>query len=265
MTSFVLDKRELLEAGAHFGHPTRRWNPKMRPFIFQKRNGIYIVDLDQTLAMFQTAYEFVRDTVAQGGEILFVATKRQAQDIIREEAQRCGAFYVNRRWVGGLLTNWDTIRKRIERLKELETLVQDENYLQSLSKKEAKSLIKEYENLLRLYEGVKEMRQLPGVLYIVDILREMNAVREARRIGIPIVAILDTNCDPDLVDYGFPGNDDAVRSIRVFTKKIADAVLEGRRMREAYAVAEEEMTPADDSEETMQTQELEELEELEDA
>jgi small subunit ribosomal protein S2 len=231
-----IEKKELLEAGVHFGHPTRRWNPKMRPYIFQKRNGIYIIDLEKTVTMLVTAYQFVRDLTARGGSILFVGTKRQAQEIIREEARRCGAYYVNHRWVGGLLTNWGTVRKRIERLRYLDSLTPED--FQKLPKKEAKVLRRERDTLAKLYEGVRDMPGLPDALYIVDLNKEAIAVQEARRLQIPIVAILDTNCDPDPVDYPIPGNDDAVRSIKIFSSKIADAVLEGMRLREGGFVLE---------------------------
>jgi small subunit ribosomal protein S2 len=231
-----VEKRELLEAGVHFGHPTRRWNPKMRPYIFQKRNGIYIIDLEKTVDMLVTAYQFVRDLTARGGSILFVGTKRQAQEIIREEAKRCGVYFVNRRWVGGLLTNWSTVRKRIERLRYLDSLTPED--FQKVPKKEAKVLRRERDTLAKLYEGVRDMPGLPDALYLVDLNKEAIAVQEANRLQIPIVGILDTNCDPDPIDYPIPGNDDAVRSIKVFTSKIADAVLEGLRLREGGFVLE---------------------------
>lgn len=236
-----IDKRELLEAGVHFGHPTRRWNPKMRPYIFQKRNGIYIIDLDKTMDMLAAAYQFVRDLTARGGSVLFVGTKRQAQEIIAEEAKRCGAYYVNHRWVGGLLTNWGTVRKRIERLRYLDSLTPED--FQAMPKKEAKTLRHERDGLITLYAGVRDMPGLPDALYIVDLNKEVIAVQEANRLQIPVVAILDTNCDPDLVDYPIPGNDDAVRSIKVFTSKIADAVLEGLRLREGGFTLESAASP----------------------
>jgi len=220
--------KELLEAGVHFGHQTRRWNPKMRPYIFGKRNGIYIVDLQKTLQLFEEAAAFVRDLAANGGSILFVGTKRQAQDVVREEASRCGMFYVANRWLGGTLTNFSTLRRSIERLKEVERQLGDNE--SALTKKERISLERERSKMERNLGGIREMEQLPDVLYVIDTNHEHNAVHEANRLGIPVVAVVDTNCDPDVVDYPIPGNDDAIRAIKLFTSRIADSALEGLAM-----------------------------------
>ncbi len=223
--------KQLLEAGVHFGHQTRRWNPKMKPYIFADKNGIYIIDLQKTVRMFKRAYQFVKDTVAEGKNVLFVGTKRQAQESIEEEAKRCAMPYVNHRWLGGMLTNFQTIRKGIERLKDLEAMAED-GRLQGYTKKEIMHLQKEKAKLLKNLGGIKEMRELPGAVFIVDSRREYIAVKEARKLGIPVVAIVDTNCDPDEVDYVIPGNDDAIRAIKLFSSLIADACLEGLAARE---------------------------------
>jgi small subunit ribosomal protein S2 len=217
--------KELLEAGVHFGHQTRRWNPKMKPYIFGKRNGIHIVDLQKTLHHFEEAAEFVRDLAANGRNILFVGTKRQAQDAIREEAMRCGMFYVNHRWLGGTMTNFRTIRKSIDRFKEIEgTLANEEAHL---TKKERIRLERQRRKMERALGGIKDMEDLPDVLFVIDTVHEHIAVREANRLGIPVVAVVDTNCDPEEVDFPIPGNDDAIRAIRLFTARVADNVLEG--------------------------------------
>ena len=223
-----ISMKELLEAGVHFGHQTRRWNPKMRPYIFGKRNGIYIVDLQKTLQLFEEAATFVRDVAANGGSILFVGTKRQAQDVVREEASRCSMFYVAHRWLGGTLTNFSTLRRSIERLKEVERQLADND--SALNKKERISLERERTKMDRNLGGIREMEQLPDVLYVIDTNHEHNAVHEANRLGIPVVAVVDTNCDPDVVDYPIPGNDDAIRAIKLFTSRIADSALEGLAM-----------------------------------
>ncbi|MCI0527680.1 MAG: 30S ribosomal protein S2 [Nitrospira sp.] len=220
--------KELLEAGVHFGHQTNRWNPKMKKYIYGERNGIYIIDLQKTTRKFQTAYEFVKNTAAEGQAILFVGTKRQAQDIITEEAKRCGMFYVTHRWLGGMLTNFQTIRKSIEKLKKLEAARTDGTF-ERLPKKEVNQLEKEREQLEKNLGGIKEMTALPGAVYIVDTRMERTAVLEARRLMIPIVALVDTNCDPEEIHYPIPGNDDALRAIKLVTAKIADAVIEGRQ------------------------------------
>ena len=222
--------KELLEAGVHFGHQTKRWNPKMKKYIFGKRNGIYIIDLQKTLKLFKEASGFITDLSSQGKRILFVGTKRQAQDAILEEANRCGMFYVNNRWLGGTLTNFSTVRKSIERLKELEATLNDTE--KELSKKERAALDRERDKLQKNLIGIREMDGLPDALFVIDPKKEYIAVMEAKKLGIPVVAIVDTNCDPDPMDYVIPGNDDAIRAIRLFTQKIADSVLEG------YNVAE---------------------------
>jgi small subunit ribosomal protein S2 len=237
----VVTMRQLLEAGVHFGHQTRRWNPKMKRYIFAERNGIYILDLQQTMAGIERAYRFVRDLVAGGGMVLFVGTKRQIHDIVEEQAVRCGMPHVNFRWLGGMLTNFQTIHKRIERMRELEEMIATGS-LDALPKKEALSLTREHEKLARNLSGLRDMDRRPEAVFILDTKKEEIAVREARKLEIPIIAVLDTNCDPDDVDYAIPGNDDAIRSGALLTRIIADAVLEGRTMRppEGEAAAEGE-------------------------
>ncbi len=230
--------KQLLEAGVHFGHQTKRWNPKMKEYIFGSRNGIYIIDLQKTVRLFKEAYKFVVDTCAGGGTILFVGTKKQAQDSILEEASRAGMFFVNQRWLGGTLTNFRTIKKNIERLKKLEAMKED-GTAEALPKKEVLQLDKERSKMEKTLGGIKEMGRLPSGIFIVDPRKERIAVHEARKLGIPIVAIVDTNCDPDEVDYIIPGNDDAIRAIRLISSKIADACLEGKQMREATLSAPE--------------------------
>jgi len=222
-----LSMKQLLEAGVHFGHQTKRWNPKMKPYIYGARNGIYIIDLQKTVNLFKTAYDFVIDTVSQGGNVLFVGTKKQAQDAIKEESERGGMFFVNHRWLGGTLTNFVTIRLGIERLKYLEGLKADGS-IQRFPKKEIISLDREASKLSRNLGGIKDMEALPAVIFIIDPRKERIAVLEARKLGIPLVSIVDTNCDPDEIDYIIPGNDDAIRAIRLITSKMADACLEGK-------------------------------------
>lgn len=224
----VISMKQLLEAGVHFGHQTRRWNPKMAPYIFTERNGIYIIDLQKTVKKIDEAYNFIKDVVREGKSILFVGTKKQAQESVREEAERCGMFYVNVRWLGGMLTNFSTIRKRVERLKELERM-EETGYFDLLPKKEVTKLKAEKDKLERFLKGIKEMNELPGALFIVDSRKERIAVCEARKLGIPTVGIVDTNCDPDEIDYVIPGNDDAIRAVRLLTSKIADAVIEAKQ------------------------------------
>ena len=224
----VVSMKQLLEAGVHFGHQTRRWNPKMAPYIFTERNGIYIIDLQKTVKKIEEAYMFVRDLSADGKSILFVGTKKQAADSIREEAERAGAYYVNARWLGGMLTNFKTIRSRIARLTQLRKMEEDGTF-ERLTKKEASKLALEIEKLEKYLSGIEDMDRLPGALFIVDSRKEKIAVSEARKLGIPIVAIVDTNCDPDEIDYLIPGNDDAIRAVKLISGKIADAVLEGRQ------------------------------------
>ncbi len=223
----TISMKQLLEAGVHFGHQTRRWNPKMKPYIFGARNGIYIIDLQRTVKLFRTAYQFVVDVTSAGENVLFVGTKRQAQDTVREQAERCGMFYVNHRWLGGMLTNFKTIKLRIDRLKELDAMFEDGS-VNRFPKKEVLKLAREREKLERNLGGIKTMTRLPGAVYVVDPQKERIAVQEANRLGIPVVAIIDTNCDPDVIDYPIPGNDDAIRSIKLITSRIADACVEGR-------------------------------------
>jgi small subunit ribosomal protein S2 len=229
--------KQLLEAGVHFGHQTKRWNPKMKPYIYGARNGIYIIDLQKTVSLFKTAYDFVVDTVAQGGSVLFVGTKKQAQEAIKEETERCGMFYVNHRWLGGTMTNFVTIRMGIERLKYLERIKADGS-IQRFPKKEIINLDREYTKLLRNLGGIKEMDELPKAIFVIDPRKEAIAILEARKLGIPIVSVVDTNCDPDEIDYIIPGNDDAIRAIRLITAKIADACLEGKAKREEMLQSE---------------------------
>lgn len=224
----VISMKQLLEAGVHFGHQTRRWNPKMAKYIFTERNGIYIIDLQKTVKKIEEAYQFVRDLASEGGTLLFVGTKKQAQESVKEEAERSGMFYVNQRWLGGTLTNFTTIRKRIERLRQLETMEQDGTF-DVLPKKEVILLRKEMERLEKFLGGIKDMTRLPDALFIIDPRKERIAVMEARKLAIPIIAIVDTNCDPDEVDYVIPGNDDAIRAVKLITAKLADAVIEGRQ------------------------------------
>lgn len=235
----VISMKQLLEAGVHFGHQTRRWNPKMAPYIFTERNGIYIIDLQKTVKMVEEAYNFVRNTVSEGNTILFVGTKKQAQESIREEAERCGMYYVNQRWLGGMLTNFQTIRKRVQRLRELERMEEDGTF-QVLPKKEVSKLLGERQKLERFLGGIKDMKKLPGALFVVDPRKERIAIKEAQILNIPIVAIVDTNCDPDEIDYVIPGNDDAIRAVKLLTNKIAEAVIEGSQSsQEEEEVADE--------------------------
>ena len=224
--------KDLLEAGVHFGHQTKRWNPKMKEFIFGERNGIYIIDLGKTARRFHEAEEFVSNMAAEGRTVLFVGTKRQAQDAIAEEAQRCGMFFVNQRWLGGLLTNFTTIQRSLGRLRELEAMSTDGRY-ESLSKKEIARIEKEKRKLQKNLDGIRHMSRLPDALFVVDTRNEQIAVDEARKLKIPVIGIVDTNCDPDQVDFPVPGNDDALRAIRLFASRMADAVLEGRGVRES--------------------------------
>ncbi|MBO6293266.1 MAG: 30S ribosomal protein S2 [Selenomonas sp.] len=224
----VISMKQLLEAGVHFGHQTRRWNPKMARYIFTERNGIYIVDLQKTVKKIDEAYAFLRSVAEEGKSVLFVGTKKQAQEAIREESERAGQFYVNERWLGGMMTNFQTIQKRVARLKELEAMEEDGTF-EVLTKKEVQVLRHEMNKLETYLSGIKEMNKLPGALFVVDPRKERIAVAEARKLNIPIVAIVDTNCDPDEIDYVIPGNDDAIRAVRLLTAKMADAVLEGRQ------------------------------------
>jgi small subunit ribosomal protein S2 len=248
-----ISMKQLLEAGVHFGHQTSRWNPKMKPYIFGARNGIHIIDLQQTVAMFKDLETVVRNIASSGGHILFVGTKKQAQDAIKEEAERCGMFHVHNRWLGGTLTNFSTIRQSIERLRKLEEMENDPKIIEALTKKEMLGLKREKEKLEQSLGGIKGMRKLPDAIFVVDPKQEEIAVKEARKLGIPVVAVIDTNCDPDLVDYKVPGNDDAIRAIRLFCAAIADAITEGKRLYEQSLVKEKEdekSGPASSVEET---------------
>lgn len=234
----VISMRALLEAGVHFGHQTRRWNPKMKPYIFQERNGIYIIDLSMTVARLRDTYEAVKQMSRAGKVILFVGTKKQAQDVIKEEAERAGTFYVNQRWLGGTLTNFSTIQKRIARLRELEGMKQQGDF-DRLPKKEVSKLSEEMAKLERFLGGIKDMHRLPDAIFIVDPKKERIAVMEARKLKIPIIAVIDTNCDPDEIDYPIPGNDDAIRAVKLMVSKIADAIIEGKTETESASDVEE--------------------------
>lgn len=238
----IISMKQLLEAGVHFGHQTRRWNPKMSRYIFTERNGIYIIDLQKTVRKVEDAFNFVRDLAANGQKVLFVGTKKQAQDAVREESERCGMHFVNQRWLGGTLTNFNTIQKRIDRLVKLETMEEDGTFA-VLPKKEVILLRKEKDRLEKFLGGIKGMKDLPAAMFIIDPRKERIAVAEGRKLGIPIVAIVDTNCDPDEIDYIIPGNDDAIRAVRLLTAKMADAVLEGAQQSEEEEVVGEEETP----------------------
>ncbi|MBW2553184.1 MAG: 30S ribosomal protein S2 [Deltaproteobacteria bacterium] len=242
----ILSMKQLLEAGVHFGHQTKRWNPKMKPYIFGARNGIYIIDLQKTVTLFDEAYRFVVDAVANGEKVLFVGTKKQAQDSIKEESKRCEMFYVNKRWLGGALTNFKTIKKNVQKLKDLETMKAD-GRLEQLSKKEALEIEREITKLEYSLGGIKEMEKLPGIIFIIDPKKERIAAAEARKLGIPSVGLLDTNCDPDDIDHIIPGNDDAIKAIRLFNSKIADACIEGKRRFEERIQAES-MKESDEAE-----------------
>ena len=244
-----ISMKELLEAGVHFGHQTKRWNPKMKEYIFGERNGIYIIDLQKTLKLFKDAMRYVAEAAAQGKNVLFVGTKRQAQEAVAEEAARCSQFYVNQRWLGGLLTNMMTVQRSIKRIKELDAMAADGAYA-GRAKKEVGRLERERKHLQQNLAGIKEMNGLPDLLFVVDSNKEAIAVKEARKLGIPVVAVVDTNCDPDEVDHVIPGNDDALRAIRLFTTKVADAVIEGRALATEQDFAAEKIitdeTPAEE-------------------
>ena len=237
MASNVVSMKALLEAGVHFGHQTRRWNPKMAPYIYTERNGIYIVDLQKTVRKLEEAYSFVRELAQNGQTLLFVGTKKQAQDAIREEAQRCGQYYVNARWLGGMMTNFKTMRTRVDRLNQLKAMQEDGTF-DMLPKKEVMKHMGEIAKLEKYLGGVTEMKKLPGALFVVDPRKERNAINEARKLNIPIVAIVDTNCDPDEIDYVIPGNDDAIRAVKLIAGKMADAVLEGKQGEQSEVVEE---------------------------
>ena len=232
--------KQLLEAGVHFGHQTSRWNPKMKPYIFGARNGIHIIDLQQTVGMLRDVCGFVRDLVAAGGQILFVGTKKQAQEVVREEAERCDMFYINNRWLGGMLTNFQTIRKSIDRLKRIEEMLETPAVAEALTKKELLGMSRERDKLMGVLGGIKTMRKLPDAMFVVDTKKEEIAVREANKLGIPVLAAIDSNCDPDLVTHKVPGNDDAIRAIRLFSSAIAEAALEGRAVLEEQQQGQQE-------------------------
>ncbi len=261
--------KQLLEAGVHFGHQTKRWNPKMKPYIFASRNGIYIIDLQKTVKMANEAYEFVRNLASKGGKVLFVGTKKQAQETIEREAKNCGMFYMKERWLGGTLTNFSTIKKRVQRLKELEKM-EEEGTFELLPKKEVIKLKKEYAKLKKYLDGIRDMEDLPDALYVVDPKREYIAVAEARKLDIPVVAIVDTNCDPDLIDYPIPGNDDAIRAVALLTNIISTAIIEGKRIggieeeTKTQEQKEEEAKEESQIESSELDEETEEIEEVED-
>ena len=234
----VVSMKQLLESGVHFGHQTRRWNPKMKPYIFTERNGIYIIDLQKTVRLIDKAYDYVRDVAADGGTVLFVGTKKQAQDAIQEEAIRSGQFFVNHRWLGGTLTNWNTIQKRIRRLKDIEKMSENGTY-DVLPKKEVMLLEKERERLEKYLGGIKDMKKIPDILFVVDPRKERIAIKEAQKLNIPIVAMVDTNCDPDEIDVIIPSNDDAIRAVKLISSKMADAVIEGRQGKDEVAQEKE--------------------------
>ena len=250
----TITMKELLEAGVHFGHQTKRWNPKMKEYIFGERNGIYIIDLQKTLKMFKEASKFVQELAADGKIVLFVGTKRQAQDAIAEEATKCGGFYINQRWLGGLLTNWVTVQKSVKRLKELDEMATDGRY-ELLPKKEVIKLERERKHLQANLAGIKNMSRLPDAMFVIDSNKEQIAVREARKLGIPVVAVVDTNCDPSEVDYVIPGNDDALRAIRLFTSKISESIAEGAQLMTDKQVAD--MTAATEQAQARELQQAE--------
>lgn len=264
----VISMKSLLEAGVHFGHQTRRWNPKMAKYIFTERNGIYIIDLQKTVVEIEKAYAFMREVVAEGGEVLFVGTKKQAQESIESEAKRSGMHYINQRWLGGLLTNFETIKKRIDRLHELNKMEEDGS-INVFPKNEILKMLAERDKLEKFLGGIKDMKRVPDILYIVDPKKENIAVREAQILGIPTIAIIDTNCDPDEIDYPIPGNDDAIRAVKLITKTIADAIIEGKDGEiifdeEAESQEEQEMSFGDEDLETEEVDFDEEDEEIED-
>ena len=248
----VVSMKQLLECGVHFGHQTRRWNPKMKPYIFTERNGVYIIDLQKTVRGLDKAYDFIRTTASEGGTVLFVGTKRQAQDTIRDEATRCGQHFINQRWLGGLMTNFPTIRKRVQRMLELRKYDED-NTWEKFSKKELAALRKEQLKLEKYLGGIAKMTAVPDAIFLIDPRREENAIAEARKLGVPVVSIVDTNCDPEVIDYPIPGNDDTIRAIKLITGLMANAVIEGRQGEDEAAPAEaakaeEEAKPVDVSE-----------------
>jgi len=240
----VASMKQLLECGVHFGHQTRRWNPKMKPYIFTERNGVYIIDLQKTVKGLDRAYDFIRETAAAGGHVLFVGTKRQAQETIRDEATRCGQYYINQRWLGGLMTNFPTIRRRISRMLELRKY-DEEGTWEEFTKKETAALKKEQLKLEKYLGGIAAMTSVPDAIFLIDPRREENAIAEARKLGIPVVSIVDTNCDPEMIDYPIPGNDDAIRAIKLITGLMANAVIEGRQGEDAVIIPVQELSGTD--------------------
>ncbi|ASE35928.1 MULTISPECIES: 30S ribosomal protein S2 [Staphylococcus] len=256
----VISMKQLLEAGVHFGHQTRRWNPKMKRYIFTERNGIYIIDLQKTVKKVEEAYNFVKKLSEDGGKVLFVGTKKQAQESVKNEAERAGQFYVNQRWLGGILTNYKTISKRIKRISEIEKMEED-GLFEVLPKKEVVELKKEYNRLIKFLGGIRDMKSMPDALFVVDPRKERNAIAEARKLNIPIVAIVDTNCDPDEIDYVIPANDDAIRAVKLLTGKMADAVLEGQQGVSNDEVAAEQNIDLEESKSNEDTQNADSTEE----
>ncbi|WP_049410654.1 30S ribosomal protein S2 [Staphylococcus pettenkoferi] len=256
----VISMKQLLEAGVHFGHQTRRWNPKMKRYIFTERNGIYIIDLQKTVKKVEEAYNFVKKLSEDGGKVLFVGTKKQAQESVKNEAERAGQFYVNQRWLGGILTNYKTISKRIKRISEIEKMEED-GLFEVLPKKEVVELKKEYNRLIKFLGGIRDMKSMPDALFVVDPRKERNAIAEARKLNIPIVAIVDTNCDPDEIDYVIPANDDAIRAVKLLTGKMADAVLEGQQGVSNDEVAAEQNIDFEESKSNEDTQNADSTEE----
>ncbi|WP_010530653.1 30S ribosomal protein S2 [Lentibacillus jeotgali] len=249
----VISMKQLLEAGVHFGHQTRRWNPKMKKYIFTERNGIYIIDLQKTVKKVDEAYNYVKDIAANGGSVLFVGTKKQAQDSVRDEATRSGMFYVNQRWLGGTLTNFQTIRKRINRLKDIERMEEDGTF-DVLPKKEVVGLMKEKDRLVKFLGGIKEMNKLPDAMFVIDPRKERIAIAEAHKLNIPIIAMVDTNCDPDEIDFVIPANDDAIRAVKLMTSKMADAILEVKQGEETEEVQTEEAQSEEEEAVTAETE-----------
>ncbi|HDF4367770.1 TPA: 30S ribosomal protein S2 [Staphylococcus aureus] len=253
----VISMKQLLEAGVHFGHQTRRWNPKMKKYIFTERNGIYIIDLQKTVKKVDEAYNFLKQVSEDGGQVLFVGTKKQAQESVKSEAERAGQFYINQRWLGGLLTNYKTISKRIKRISEIEKMEED-GLFEVLPKKEVVELKKEYDRLIKFLGGIRDMKSMPQALFVVDPRKERNAIAEARKLKIPIVGIVDTNCDPDEIDYVIPANDDAIRAVKLLTAKMADAILEGQQGVSNEEVAAEQNIDLDEKEKSEETEATEE-------
>lgn len=253
----VISMKQLLEAGVHFGHQTRRWNPKMKKYIFTERNGIYIIDLQKTVKKVDEAYNFLKQVSEDGGQVLFVGTKKQAQESVKSEAERAGQFYINQRWLGGLLTNYKTISKRIKRISEIEKMEED-GLFEVLPKKEVVELKKEYDRLIKFLGGIRDVKSMPQALFVVDPRKERNAIAEARKLKIPIVGIVDTNCDPDEIDYVIPANDDAIRAVKLLTAKMADAILEGQQGVSNEEVAAEQNIDLDEKEKSEETEATEE-------